>query len=496
MIENNYFYFLENINKINFIEYILFYSIITIQTPINLFIYHNINLCGKYFDYLKNNELWKKYKTNIKFIYIDKSNENSNEINNENSNEINNENSKNNNFQNKLVEDINNYGGIYIKNKIFIIKEFNTFLIHDYIQLNNILYGIKKSSNIDNFNDIYKINKRDNYFNLNDNLFYNLKDKNIYIQSINDYNFNLYFDIIYNNYIIDIDIDIDIDSKDIDIIYNNLIDNKITIFNLILYYVLGYNYYFEKKIIEESKFKLINYIDKIYYINLESSNIRNNNMIKILNEYNISYERYEGLDGKKYNNIKNNYYENKYIVNDNSNSEYAVLYSHLSLIDKLQYEEGEYFLIFEDDLCLDFNQYWDKSIQEIINNAPKDHEIIMIGYFTLNLNFTNCPNVNYRLWNNDWSALSYIIKKSSIHKINKYKNKNNKYKLFDDINVADNYIFRLFKTYVYKYPLFTINNNNKSTFHRDHENYQKIYKNINLLILNNTMDKYIYSNIP
>ena len=125
MIENNYFYFLENINKINFIEYILFYSIITIQIPTNLFIYHNNKLDGKYFDYLKNNKLWEKYKTNIKFIYIN------------NNNEI----SKNNNFQNKLVEDINNYGGIYIKKIIFIIKEMNTFLIHDYIQLNNILYG-------------------------------------------------------------------------------------------------------------------------------------------------------------------------------------------------------------------------------------------------------------------------------------------------------------------------------------------------------------------
>lgn len=472
MIENNYFYFLENTNNIKFIEYILFYSIITIQSPINLFIYHNNNLDGDYYHYLKNSELWKKYKTNINFIYIENSN-----------------------FQNKLLEDINDNGGIYIRKTIFIIKELKTFLIHDYIKLNNILYGIKKNSNMSDFNDIYTIDNRDNFLNLNDTLFYTLKDKNIYRKIINDYNFNLYFDIIYNYYIIDIDFNNIDDNK---IIVNNLIDSKITIFNLILYYVLGYYYYFETKIIDKNKFKLMNNssINKIYYINLVTSMNRNNNIIKILDNFNILYERYEGLDGNKDNSVKLKYYENKHRINnnnnDNSNSEYAVLYSHLSLIDKLQYEEGEYFLIFEDDLCLDFNQYWNISIQEIINNAPIDHEVIMLGYFTLNLKFeNNNEKTDYRLWNNDWSALSYIIKKSSIHKINEYKDENNKYKLFDDVNVADNYIFRLFKTYVYKYPLFTINNNNKSTFHSDHENYQKIYKNINLLILNNVIDNYI-----
>ena len=47
---------------------------------------------------------------------------------------------------------------------------------------------------------------------------------------------------------------------------------------------------------------------------------------------------------------------------------------------------------------------------------------------------------------------------------------------------------------VYKYPLFTFNNNNTSTFHKDHDLYQKIYKNLNLLILNDIINKYF--NIP
>ena len=71
--------------------------------------------------------------------------------------------------------------------------------------------------------------------------------------------------------------------------------------------------------------------------------------------------------------------------------------------------------------------YWKKSIKEIINEAPSDWEIIMLNYFTLDPKF----ETDYRLWNNEWSALSYIIKKSSIKKIETIINpENNKYNLF------------------------------------------------------------------
>ena len=235
---------------------------------------------------------------------------------------------------------------------------------------------------------------------------------------------------------------------------------------------------FNNKDLNKNNFSKINIIDKIYYINMELSKSRNNNTINTLNNFHIKYERYNAIDGINDKNIKTY----------NTNEEYAVLASHLSLINKLRYEKGNYYLIFEDDLSLDFIEYWDEDLEKIINNAPKDAEIIMLAYFTLNHKFEK--DNNYRKWNNDWSALSYIIKKSSINKINNYI-KNNKFKLFKDINVADNYIFRIFKTYLYKYPLFTISNNNKSTFHNDHDNYQKIYKNINYLILNDIFSDYI-----
>ena len=454
MIENNYYYYLNN--DINFLTYLFFYSVITIQKPIHLFIYTNQKIENKYYSKLNDKSLWIKYKTNIIFKEI------------------------NSDFEQILFDDLNKYGGIYVKNEILFLKNMKNFLIHDYIKLENKFYGLKKDSNIQSFENLYNM---EYIFTLNENYYYQINEYDEYNKLITDYNFSLYFNIIYNHYMIYINTSYD------ELLYNNLITNKITIFNLLIYYILGYNYYFDNIITNFENFNKIDGINKIYYINLENSKLRNESMLHILKNININYERHDALDGRKIANIKDKYFDNNEVNNVNNintNSEYAVLYSHLSLIDKLQNIQGEYFLIFEDDLSLDFQKYWNHSIENIINDAPEDWEVIMLGYFTLNLKFDS----NYREWNNDWSALSYIIRGSSIKKINEYKI-NNKFKLFHDVNVADNYIFRLFKTYVYKYPLFTINNNNKSTFHNDHDHYQKIYKNINLLILNNTIDNYI-----
>lgn len=457
MINNIYYYFIKNSTEINIINYITIYSIITIQNPKKIYIYYNKNLDCYYYDKLKNTNLWEKYNVELIFVNI-----------------------KNKIFENILLKDMNDYGGIYINQDIILLRNIENFLIHDKFKLNNNLIGLRENNN---YKKIIEITEDDDIFNIQEDLMYEADNKIIDI--IFDYNFSDYFNIVYNFYILNIS-KLKIKNK----IYRIIIENKINTLNLIIYYLLGYNYYFNNKIINneiiEDNIHKINKIDKIYYINLDRNEDRNIKMNETLNKLNIDYIRYEGLDGKKYNNIKNDKFNKKENIICNSNCEYAVLYSHLSLIKKLEYEKGEYFLILEDDLCLDFINYWDNSIENIIENAPNDWEIIMLGYFTLDLKFKS----NYRKWNNDWSALSYIIRKSSISKINNYIY-NDKFDLFSDVNVADNYIFRVFNTYVYKYPLFTISNNNKSTFHNDHDNYQKIFKNINYLILNSTFDKYL-----
>ena len=129
-------------------------------------------------------------------------------------------------------------------------------------------------------------------------------------------------------------------------------------------------------------------------------------------------------------------------------------------------------LICEDDLSFDFTQYWNKDIKTIIEEAPEDWDIIMLGYFSLNIHH----NELYKKWDNEWSAISYLVNYKSIKKINDLK-KNNKWICKDtDLMVSDNYIFSKLNTYIYKYPYFTFPNNNDSTFHKDHIDYHKIYK--------------------
>ena len=141
-------------------------------------------------------------------------------------------------------------------------------------------------------------------------------------------------------------------------------------------------------------------------------------------------------------------------------------------------------LICEDDLSLDFINYWKLDLATIIENAPIDWEIIMLGYFSLNI---NRPHM-YSKWNNEWSAIAYLVNHTAIQRINDFR-KDDKWICCDsDLMVSDNYIFSKFTTYVYKYPYFTFPDDNDSTFHEDHLNYHKIYKNCNYLVLENVYD--------
>ena len=163
--------------------------------------------------------------------------------------------------------------------------------------------------------------------------------------------------------------------------------------------------------------------------------------------------------------------------------------SHLNTIEKYaNLKELNYgvALICEDDLSFDFINYWTIDIKTIINDAPKDWDIIMLGYFSLNV--TN--NQLYKKWDNEWSAISYLVNHKSIQKISNMKNSDGKWLCNEyDLMVSDNYIFSKFTTYVYKYPYFTFPNDNNSTFHEDHLDYHRIYKISNYITLENLCEE-------
>jgi GR25 family glycosyltransferase involved in LPS biosynthesis len=243
--------------------------------------------------------------------------------------------------------------------------------------------------------------------------------------------------------------------------------------------------------------KNINYyldvIDIIYWINLDRSIERRNNMKNILKEIDIPNKRISATDANLYEySDLNNLFIN-YGTYNRTKIEYAVLHSHLKTIDEFSQSPYETALIFEDDLSIEYQKYWDKKISDIIKRAPKDWDIIMLNYNTkteLNDEFTLNKDGTI------FSCLSYMINKKGALKLMNQIKKNHRYILYPDkIQKAEDYIYSSLKTYVYKYPYFTYPISNDSTIHPSHlfgHAYGKVLAEKNW---NNKYNKFILSDL-
>jgi len=240
------------------------------------------------------------------------------------------------------------------------------------------------------------------------------------------------------------------------------------------------NNYYETNIYKDHA-KYINGIDIIYWINLDRSNDRRKNMEKIVSNFKIKNIRIKAIDGKL--DTDENIYGK--IITDKlsiTKLEYACLLSHLNTIKQFSESKYEIALILEDDISLEFSIHWDKSISQIIKEAPKDWDIIMLGYIISSRAIINTYTKNTDK-NTIFSTLSYIINKKSAIKFINSIYKNNKYNLTTKYNhQADNLLYRMNTTFVYKYPYFTYINNNISTIELFDDNYY-IYPKIKTIII-------------
>ena len=227
--------------------------------------------------------------------------------------------------------------------------------------------------------------------------------------------------------------------------------------------------------------KYFDAIDIIYWINLDRSIDRKNNMINMLKNIPVKNERIPAIDGKNISLTELNSYFIKKQDNSNINTqiEYACLLSHLNSINLFSNTNYKYALILEDDTTLEYVKYWDKKISDIINEAPADWEMLLLNYTS------NNPLENtYELVKNQniYSAQAYIIKNEFAKKfINKYYI-NNKFDLTSyDNHSADIFLYNVCKTYSYKYPYFTYSFTNNSTIHEEHLDFHNKAKKIGLL---------------
>jgi GR25 family glycosyltransferase involved in LPS biosynthesis len=172
----------------------------------------------------------------------------------------------------------------------------------------------------------------------------------------------------------------------------------------------------------------------------------------------IYTERFPAVDGKKDNIDDILDVEEKQLTA----GEYGCILSHLEVIRKFANTNYDVALVLEDDVTLDFKKYWNKSVQEIMDNAPKDWEIIMLCYHS-----QKPAEKEYTRNNNDyWSTAAYIIKRETAKKIvaDMYVEKSGKYKFDGDTkHAADVYLYMKQITYVYKYPIFMYGYNENNT---------------------------------
>lgn len=241
---------------------------------------------------------------------------------------------------------------------------------------------------------------------------------------------------------------------------------------LIFLYVIYINYSIES-------FENKNYMDGadvIYWINLDRAAERRIDMENLLSSEtfnNIPNYRISATDGKTPENIDNKL--NKYTKQDRSNYEYGCLLSHLGAINEFSKSNYENALIMEDDITLDFKKYWQKSIREIINDAPSDWDIIILLYFR---DGKFIENEFEKYTDNYDGTLVYLINNSAAKKFISSQVENDKYNLNDDkIHVSDRYIYQSMNTYLYKYPMFIFKTNNDSDIHAQHLQYQNNIKN-------------------
>ena len=228
----------------------------------------------------------------------------------------------------------------------------------------------------------------------------------------------------------------------------------------------------------------INFIDKIVWINLDRSRNRKTYMEKLLKCVNVKNERIPAIDGKLIDveNVVKKLNKKK----EMSPGEIGCTLSHIKAINSLRNEKGNYFMVCEDDITFDNLKYFNKfNFQKIIESSPEFDILILHKISKRNL------DDDFTKWNKKiYSTACYLISKKGVDKmVNSCEYINDLNFKFNNLKkkfyVADNYIYSLLETWVFKYNI--INTKDEySTIHKDHLKYQikKNKKNNKLIKLN------------
>jgi GR25 family glycosyltransferase involved in LPS biosynthesis len=275
----------------------------------------------------------------------------------------------------------------------------------------------------------------------------------------------------------------------------------------ILFYFYGYIQIYDKKrkmisLIQDSQKKMRNEYSKIdpkinknkleylvpknlsyipiYYINLDSSIDRRNEMENELKNYGvINYYRISAINGRDPEQLKNV----KSTAKNTSEIELATTMSHMKAIHTAYKNGDDYAIILEDDMSLSTVPFWKKSILEVIDEIKgidPDWTILNIGQIQCSDN-----EMIKHVEKNCYSACAYLINKRGMENIGKYVEEDSrdfkdpiwKYQITpgDSVNkfiaqgMPDNYLYEKSPgTWFYHTTLF-YSRGNVSTIHKSHD---------------------------
>ena len=194
-----------------------------------------------------------------------------------------------------------------------------------------------------------------------------------------------------------------------------------------------------------------------YWINLDSAKNRYNNMLTQFKENNIT------------NHVRVSAYPS--INSTKRLKENACCRSHLQAVMHFLLNSNDpYALICEDDLTFELKQYWRKSVEEVINDAPSDWGIIQLATIIQNIQYKFNDKDTYFKWNDQRSSscLAWVIHRECAKDLlNNYLNTRNIYQFATpDCWSSGIYIrvdkYTKYTSYTYKYPMFIYPDDNDS----------------------------------
>lgn len=161
-----------------------------------------------------------------------------------------------------------------------------------------------------------------------------------------------------------------------------LYNYKYIIICILIIIVIIVYFYYNKEIKYDDLFKNMN----VYYINLNRSPERKQNVEFICKHQNLIPKRIEAIDSKDID-INDEKYQKAihkikwWFLKNNMNNlgHFGCYLSHMKTYETFLRSNEEYCLIFEDDISLITNDI-KKEIHKNMNNLPKDWNILLLGY--------------------------------------------------------------------------------------------------------------------